>query len=79
MKEVLRLFSTKHYAFNKKVTKLQSTNTEIYLRIPWERVVDPLRSTEYTLETSVIRLKGIANCEASGIQRSGLATVLCYS
>jgi hypothetical protein len=43
IKVVPQLFLTKHYAFNlKKVVNFKVVITEMYPRMPWELVADPL-------------------------------------
>jgi len=54
IKEVPRLFLTKHYTFHFKKVNFKVAITEMYPRISWELVGDPLGSTEHTLGTTVL-------------------------
>jgi hypothetical protein len=55
MKQVPRLFLTKHYSLNlKKLVNFEVATTEMNPRIPWEPVQDPLGSAKHTLETTRI-------------------------
>jgi len=53
VKEVIQLFSIKHWPFNlRKSVNFKVPTTEMYTQIPWQLVEDLLGSAEQTLRTT---------------------------